>query len=229
MINIILADDHVLVRKGIRGLLASQTDFNVIAEAGTCNEAIEQLSRFHADVIIVDISMPGRSGFDLIAHVRTVQPQARVIVLTVHTEEEFASRALKAGTHGYITKDASPEQLVTAVREVAAGSSFLSPQIAQSLVWWMARSNDAGPLHSRLTRREFAIFGMLAEGRPATDIARELDLSVKTVSGHKMSILRKLNLRTQSELVRYALQHGLSIDSKTSSERPRGHDTVSNA
>jgi len=111
LINIMIADDHVLVRKGIRALLASQADFQLVAEAGSYGEAVEQLHAHRADVVMLDISMPGRDGLDLIGYVRSVQPQARIIVLTMHTEDEFASRALKAGTHGYVTKDATPDQL----------------------------------------------------------------------------------------------------------------------
>jgi len=201
-----IADDHVLVRKGIRALLATQPDFQLVAEAGSYGEAVEQLHAHRVDVAMLDISMPGRDGLDLIAYVRSVQPQARIIVLTMHTEDEFASRALKAGTHGYVTKDSTPDQLTSAVRRVASGSSFLSPRIAESLALRLTRQEDA-PAHERLSRREFSIFGMLVEGRTVTAIAHELALSVKTVSAHKMRVLRKMNLRSQSDLVRYAIQH----------------------
>jgi len=204
-----IADDHVLVRKGIRALLASQADFQLVAEAGSYAEAVEQLHAHRADVVMLDISMPGRDGLDLITYVRSVQPQARIIVLTMHTEDEFASRALKAGTHGYITKDSSPDQLTAAIRRVASGSSFLSPRIAESLALRLTRQDDA-PAHERLSRREFAIFGMLVEGHTVTAIAHELALSVKTVSAHKMRLLRKMNLRSQSDLVRYAIQHSVA-------------------
>jgi DNA-binding NarL/FixJ family response regulator len=201
-----IADDHVLVRKGIRALLGTQADFQLVAEAGSYGEAVEQLYSHKPDVVMLDIAMPGRDGLDLVAYVRSVQPQARIIVLTMHTEDEYASRALKAGTHGYVTKDSTPDQLVSAIRRVASGSSFLSPRIAESLALRLTRHDDA-PLHTRLSRREFAIFGMLVEGRTVTAIAQELALSVKTVSAHKMRVLRKMNLRSQSDLVRYAIQH----------------------
>jgi len=210
VISIIIADDHVLVRKGIRGLLARQKDFNVVGEAGNYKEAVEQIDAHPMDLIIIDITMPGRDGFDIISHVRLAQPRARIMVLTMHTETEFVSRALKAGTHGYVTKDSTPEELIAAVRGVAGGSPFLSPKIAQSLALRLTQQNESTPLHSRLSPREFAIYGMLAEGKTVTDISRELDLSIKTVSAHKTSILRKLNLRNQSELVRYAIQQSSS-------------------
>jgi len=210
LITILIADDHVLVRKGIRALLATQPDFQLVAEAGNFGEAVEQLHVHRTDVVMLDISMPGRDGLDLIAYVRSVQPQARILVLTAHTEDEYASRALKAGTHGYVTKDSTPEQLTTAIRRIASGSSFLSPRIAESLALRLTREDDA-PLHTRLSRREFAIFGMLVEGRTVTAIAQELALSVKTVSAHKMRVLRKMNLRSQSDLVRYAIQHRVAV------------------
>jgi len=204
-----IADDHVLVRKGIRALLATQVDFQLLAEAGCYAEAVEQLHAHRLDVVMLDISMPGRDGLQLISYVRAVQPQARILVLTAHTEDEYASRALKAGTHGYVTKDSTPDQLVTAIRRVAAGSSFLSPRIAESLALRLTRNDDA-PAHTRLSRREFAIFGMLVDGQTVTRIAEELALSVKTVSAHKTRMLKKMNLRSQSDLVRYAIQHNVT-------------------
>ena len=206
MIKIIIADDHVLVRKGIRALLATQPDLQLVAEASSYGEAVEQLHAHRADVVTVDIAMPGRDGFDLISYIRSVQPQVGIVVLTMHTEDEYASRALKAGTHGYVTKDSTPDQLVNAIRRAASGLSFLSPRIAESLALRLTRQDDAPP-HHQLSQREFAIFGMLVKGRTVTAIAEELALSVKTVSAHKMRVLRKMNLRSQSDLVRYAIQH----------------------
>ncbi len=200
MINIIIVDSHILVRKGIRALLVSQQDLNVVAEAGTYAEALEQLELHRVDVVIFDIAMPvpapGRDSLDLIAHVRTAQPHARMMVLTMHTENEYAVRALKAGAHGYVTKDVTPELLVDAIRRVAGAELFLSPNIAQSLALRVALQEDIAPLHQRLSRREQAVFGMLADGKTINDIARGLTLSAKTVSAHKLNVLRKLNMRT---------------------------------
>jgi DNA-binding NarL/FixJ family response regulator len=215
LINIIIVDSHILVRKGIRALLVSRPDLNVVAEAGTYNEALEQLELHRVDVVIFDIAMPvpapGRDSLDLIAHVRTAQPAARMMVLTMHTENEYAARALKAGAHGYVTKDVTPELLIDGIRRVAGGDLFLSPNIAQSLALRVALQEDIAPLHQRLSRREQAVFGMLADGKTIHDIARGLTLSAKTVSAHKLNVLRKLNMRTVGELVRYAIEHHLTF------------------
>lgn len=215
MINILIVDNHILVRKGVRALLVSQPDLNVVAEAGTYEEALQQLELQRVDVVIFDIAMPGpapgRDSLELIAHLRTAQPQARTMVLTMHTENEYAVRALKAGAHGYVTKDVTPELLVDAIRLIANGAQFLSPNIAQSLALRVALQEDIAPIHKRLSRREQAVFGMLADGKSINDIALGLTLSAKTVSAHKLNVLRKLNMRTVGELVRYAIEHHLTF------------------
>lgn len=213
MINILIADNHTLVRKGVRALLAHQPDLNVAGDAETYQEALEQLQLHRVEVVLLDISMPvpppGRDGLDLIAQVRALQPHARTIVLTMHTESEYATRALKAGANGYVTKDVTPELLVSAIRRVVSGAMFLSPNIAESLALRVALQGDEEPPHKRLSRRELAVFGMLAEGKTLSEIAERLTLSAKTVSAHKLSVLRKLNMRNVAELVRYAIGHGL--------------------
>jgi two-component system, NarL family, invasion response regulator UvrY len=214
LINIIIADSHTLVRKGIRALLATQSDFNVLAEAATYEEALEQLRLHRVDVVIFDIAMPpaasGRDSLALINHVRSTQPQARTVVLTMHTENEYAARALKAGAHGYVTKDVTPETLINAIRRVVSGAMYLSPNIAESLALRAALQEDVAPPHKRLSRREQAVFSMLADGKTINDIAQRLTLNAKTVSAHKLNVLRKLNMRTVAELVRYAIEHQLT-------------------
>jgi DNA-binding NarL/FixJ family response regulator len=215
LINIIIVDNHVLVRKGIRALLVSEPDLNVVAEAGTFEEAIEQLQAHRVDVVIFDIAMPvpspKRDCLELIAHVRTTQPNARMVVLTMHTESEYAARSLKAGAHGYLTKDVTPELLISAIRRVVTGALFLSPNVAQSLALRVALQDDIEPLHKRLSSRELAVFGMIADGHSINEIARRFALSAKTVSAHKLSVLRKLNMRTIAELVRYAIEHQITF------------------
>ena len=214
MINIIIVDNHVLVRKGIRALLVSQPDLNVVAEAGTYEEALEQLQAHRADVVIFDIAMPvsapGHDSLDLIAQVRTVQPHAHTIVLTMHTESEYAARALKAGAHGYLTKDVTPELLISAIRRVVTGALFLSPNVAQSLALRVALEDDTGPLYKRLSKRELTVFSLIVDGKTINDIAGRLTLSAKTVSAHKLNVLRKLNMRSVAELVRYAIEHQIT-------------------
>jgi DNA-binding NarL/FixJ family response regulator len=215
LINIIIADNHVLVRKGIRALLVNQPDLNVVSEAGTYEEALEQLQLHRVDVVIFDIAIPvaapGGDSLDLIAHVRTTQPHARTVVLTMHTESEYAARSLKAGAHGYLTKDVTPELLISGIRRVVGGAMFLSPNIAESLALRVALQDDLAPLYKRLSRRELAVFSLIADGKTINDIARRLALSAKTVSAHKLNVLRKLNMRTVAELVRYAIEHRLTF------------------
>jgi two-component system, NarL family, invasion response regulator UvrY len=215
LINIIIVDKHILVRKGIRALLVTQPDINVVGEAGTYEEALEQLKLHRVDLVIFDIEMPVpaqvRDSLDLIAHVCSVQPQARTVVLTMHTENEYAVRAMKAGAHGYVTKDVTPELLIDAIRRVANGALVLSPNVAESIALRVALKDDVAPLRNRLSRRELAVFGLLVDGGTTNDIARRLTLSAKTVSAHKLSVLRKLNMRTVAELVRYAIEHQLTF------------------
>jgi two-component system, NarL family, invasion response regulator UvrY len=213
LINIIIVDNHILVRKGIRALLASQPDLNVVAEAGTYEEALEQLQVHRADVVIFDLAIPspGHDSLDLIAQVRTAQPQAHTVVLTMHTESEYAARALKAGAHGYLTKDVTPELLINAIRRVVTGALFLSPNVAESLALRVALEDDVGPLYKQLSKRELAVFSLIADGKTINDIARRLTLSAKTVSAHKLNVLRKLKMRTVAELVRYAIEHRITF------------------
>jgi two-component system, NarL family, invasion response regulator UvrY len=211
LINILIADNHTLVRKGVRALLAHQSDLNVVAEAETYEEALEQLRKHSVEVVLLDVSLPvpasARDGLDLIGEIRSLQPLARTLVLTMHTENAYAMRALRAGVNGYVTKDVTPEMLISAIRRVAGGAMFLSPSIAESLALHVALQNDDEPLHKRLSRRELAVFGMLADGKTINEIAQRLTLSAKTVSAHKLSVLRKLNMRNVAELVRYAIEH----------------------
>jgi two-component system, NarL family, uhpT operon response regulator UhpA len=211
LINVLIVDHYALVRKGIRALLQVQADLSVLAEAGSYNEAIEALRVHRFDVVIADIAMegpePGRDSIGLIAHVRAVQPQARMILLTMHTENAYAARALKAGADGYVTKDVTPEVLVSAIHRVMTGAPYLSANIAESLALKVARQDDAALTHSRLSKRESTIFDMLVHGKTVNDIAHQLALSAKTVSAHKINVLRKMRLRTVAELVRYAVEH----------------------
>jgi len=189
LINIIIVDNHILVRKGVRALLASQPDLNVVAEAGTYEEALDQLQVHRADVVIFDLaipSAPGHDSLDLIAQVRTAQPQAHTVVLTMHTESEYAARALKAGAHGYLTKDVTPELLINAIRRVVTGALFLSPNVAESLALRVALEDDVGPLYKQLSKRELAVFSLIADGNSgifSPGLTARLMSSINMVSG----------------------------------------------
>lgn len=215
MIEVLIADSHVLVRKGIRALLMSEPDIRVVGEAGSYAECIAELGAHRVDVLIFDMAMSGstlqRDSLELLDYLRRAQPRTRSVVLTMHAENEYAARALRAGAHGYITKDVTPELLLTAVRRVASGGLFLSPNIAESLALRVALQNGIAAPHERLSKRERAVFGLLADGRTINDIAQQLMLSAKTVSAHKLNVLRKMNLRNVAELVRYAIEHRVSM------------------
>lgn len=206
MIRVLIADDHQLVREGLRGLLEAAPEFEVAAEAATGDETLAQVKRNAFDVVLLDLSMPGLSGIDLILPLKREKPTLHILVLSMHGEHQYAARALKAGAAGYLTKDSASEQLVAALRKVAAGGVHISEAAAAALV-----GHTAGPEapHTRLSDREFEVFRLLAAGRSPTEIGDQLHLSVKTVSTHKARILQKLELAGTAELVRYAMENDL--------------------
>jgi DNA-binding NarL/FixJ family response regulator len=217
MIRIVLADDHTIVREGLKGLLAAQADFEVAAEASDGHELIKRVRENDFDVLVLDMSMPGKSGVELIKQVRAEKPKLRIVVLTMHEEHQYAVRAIRAGAAGYLTKEGASAQLVSAIRKVAAGGAYISAEVAEQLAL-NAMPDAQGPLHASLSDREFQIFRMIAEGKAVGDIAERLNLSVKTVSTHKSNILQKMNMETSGEVIRYAITHRLVGD---------GEDTVS--
>ena len=208
MIRIVLADDHTIVREGLKGLLRAQADFDVVAEAGDGHEVMARVRSLDFDVLVLDMSMPGKSGVELIKQVRAEKPKLRILVLTMHEEHQYAVRAIRAGASGYLTKEGASSQLVTAIRKVAAGGAYISAEVAEQLAL-NAMPDAQGPLHASLSDREFQIFRLLAGGKSVSDIAERLNLSVKTVSTHKSNILHKMNMSTPAELVRYAITHQL--------------------
>lgn len=203
MIRVLIADDHKIVRDGLRGILAATTDIEVAAEAAGGDEALALVRANDYDVALIDMSMPGLSGIDLVKRLRAEKPKLRLLVLSMHGEHQYAARALKAGAAGYLTKDSASEQLLGAIRKVAAGGVHISEAAAASLV-----SQQKAP-HEALSDREFEVMRLLVEGLGPTEIGERLHLSVKTVSTHKTRILEKLNLGSTAELVRYAMEHKL--------------------
>lgn len=208
MIRVVIADDHTILREGLRQLLGSDPGIEVVAEAGDGHEVMERVRRLDFDVLLLDMSMPGRSGIELIKLVKAERPKLRVLVLSMHEEEQYAVRALRAGASGYVTKDSAATQLVTAIRRVGAGGAFISAEVAQQLALG-AMPSEEGPPHTRLSDREFEVFELLVAGVSVTDIADRLHLSAKTVSTHKARLMEKLGIENQADLVRYALRHGL--------------------
>jgi len=208
MVRIVVADDHTIVREGLKQILAGQPDFQVVAEASDGHEALKRVRELEFDVLLLDMSMPGKSGVELIKQVKSEKPKLRILVLTMHEEHQYAVRAIRAGASGYLTKEGASSQLVTALRQVASGGAYISAEVAEQLAL-NAMPDASGPLHERLSDREFQVFRMIAEGKSVSEIAERLNLSVKTVSTHKANLLQKMNMTTQGELIRYALEHDL--------------------
>jgi len=205
-IRVLIADDHAVVRRGIRHILETTPDLKVVAEAGDGEELLEKLRKEPFDVLLMDVTMPATNPVELIARIKAQHPQVAVLVHSMHAEGPVASRMLKAGASGYITKDSEPEQLLAALRKVAAGGRYIGAELAQQLAF----GDGAGrPLHELLSDREGQVFFLLASGKTLKAIAKELHLSPKTASTYKTRIMEKLNLKSDAELIRYALAHHL--------------------
>ena len=211
MIRIVVADDHTIVREGLKQLLSAAPDLSVVGEARDGHEVLGRVRALDFDVLLLDMSMPGKSGIELIKQVRAEKPKLRVLVLSMHEEEQYAVRAIKAGASGYLTKDSASAQLVSAIRKVASGGAFITDSVAQQLALG-AMPQTEGPPHSALSDREFQVFRELVSGKAVSDIAAELNLSVKTVSTHKARIMQKMNMSNPTELIRYAIHHRLLDD-----------------
>ena len=208
MIRVLLADDHALVREGLRGILARAPDMEVTAEAANGDEVLAVVRKQAFDIAVLDLSMPGLAGIALIKRLRIETPKLRILVLSMHGEAQYAARALKAGASGYLTKDSAAPQLIGAIRKIAAGGVQISEAAAAQLIGGGAAA-DAAP-HTILSDREYEVLRHIVAGRSVTEIGDALNLSVKTVSTHKSRILQKLGLSGTAELVRYALEHGLA-------------------
>lgn len=208
MIRVLLADDHAMVRAGLKEILETTGDIVVVAEATNGHEALEKVRGTDCDVVVLDMSMPGRSGIELIRLVKAQRPKVRVLVLSMHSEEQYAVRAVKAGASGYLTKESAADELVAAIRRVAGGGAFISPEIAERLVLETSDPPEQAP-HARLSDREFQVLRMLVSGQSLTEVAAALNLSVKTISTHKTRIQQKIGVTNQTELVKYALKHGI--------------------
>lgn len=208
MIRIVIADDHAIVREGLKRIVSSVDDMEVAGEAANGTEVMQQVRELTFDVLILDLSMPGRSGMELIKLVRAEKPKLRILVLSMHQELQYAVRAIKSGASGYLTKESAPAQLEQAIRKIAAGGAFISAEVAEQLALGAMPGSEASP-HESLSNREFEVLHLLVAGVSVTDIAVRLNLSVKTVSTHKANLMQKMGLLNQGDLIRYALKHGL--------------------
>ena len=211
LITILVADDHAIVRDGLKQILARTGDLVVGGEAKNGQEVLKLVRERNWDLLLMDMSMPGRNGIDLIKQVKAEQPRLPILVLSMHQEHQYAVRAIRAGASGYLNKDSASELLVSAIRKVVSGGVFVSEAAAELLARDTRRGADVPP-HTLLSDREFQVFSMIVQGRTVTDIAAELNLSVKTVSTHKLHVLEKMRCSNQAELVRYAIEHQLLDD-----------------
>jgi DNA-binding NarL/FixJ family response regulator len=208
MIRVLLADDHAVVRQGLKHIISGTPDLSVAGEAATGNEVLELARTVDCDALVLDISMPGPSGLDILRELRALKPNLAILVLSMHPEEQFAVRLLKSGADGYLSKESAPDELVNAIRKVATGGKYVSAALAEKLATDLQTGGE-GPPHEALSDREFQVMRLIASGKTTTEIAAQMSLSVKTVSTYRARALHKLNLTTNAELMRYAMQHGL--------------------
>jgi two-component system invasion response regulator UvrY len=207
-IEILIADDHAIVRSGLKQILEETPDIIVAGEAANGREVLEKLRSRRWDVLVLDITMPGRSGLDILKDIRQINPTLPVLVLSMHAEEQFATRMIKAGAAGYLNKESAPEELVKAIRKVYGGGRYVSAAQAERMVAEIAGDTSKMP-HELLSDREYEILCLFASGRTATQVAQQLSISVKTVSTYRSRILEKMRMSTNAELTHYAIKNGL--------------------
>ena len=207
--RVLIADDHPIVRRGLHQLLAEETDLSVVGEVPDGDALVAAIAAGSTDVVILDLSLPGARGLDLLRRLRADFPRIPVLVLSIHPEEPYALRCLKAGAAGYVEKTSDSGELVEAIRTVAAGRRYLSPRVAERLVGGTDVRQERQPPHETLSEREFQVMCRIAGGRTISEIAAELELSVKTVSTYRARLLAKMGLRTNSEITRYVFEHQL--------------------
>ena len=208
MVRVLVADDHPLLRSGVKQILSQEADFAVIGEAEDAEQVLERIREQGWDVVILDISMPGRSGLDALREIRRLRPNLPVVVLSIHSEELFAVRALRAGASGFISKSDPPGEIVRAIRKVVTGKKYVSATLAETLAN-VLESETRRPQHEALSDRELQVMSKIASGMTVSEIATEISLSVKTISTYRARVLEKMNMRSNSELTRYALKMGL--------------------
>lgn len=206
--KILITDDHAVVRQGLKQILLEEFTRAEFGEATNAQEAIERVWKENWDVVVLDITMPGRSGLEVLKEIKKSRPKLPVLVLSMHPEDQFAVRILKIGASGYMTKESAPNELVGAVKKVIAGGRYVSPSLAEKMASYLAIDVQTPP-HERLSDREFLVLRLIASGKTPTAIAKELALSVKTISTYRMRILEKMNMANNAELTHYAIQNQL--------------------
>ncbi len=207
-IKILVADDHAIVRKGLIQIISEVPGMHVVDEASNGIEAMQKLLEKDYDIVLLDISMPGRSGLDILRAIKNKKPKIPVLVLSVHPEEQYAIRAIKAGASGYLTKDSAPDELIAAIKKISKGGKYVTTSLAEKLLYELEPS-DEKPGHEILSDREYQVMCMFALGKTLKEIAKELSLSIQTISTYRMRILEKMKMNTLAEVIRYAIKHGL--------------------
>lgn len=208
MIRILVADDHAIVRRGLRQIVADESDMEVVGEAQTTQEILDLARQEEWDVIVLNISMPGRGGFEALKMLKQTHSKRPVLVLSMYPEDQFAVRAFRAGAAGYMTKESAPEELVQAIRKVVRGGKYVSPSLAEKLAAELGEDAERPP-HEALSEREYHVLCLLASGKTVTQVAAEMSLSVKTISTYRARLLEKMRMKTNAEVTRYAIEHRL--------------------
>ncbi len=208
MLKILIADDHPIVRQGLKQILSEEPDIEVVGEAQNSQEVLELVRKQDWDIVILDITMPGRGGIDVLKELKHERPKLPVLMLSVHPEDQYAVRALKAHASGYMTKDSAPEELVKAIRKILRGGKYISSTLADKLVFELETENEK-PLHETMSDREYQVMIMISSGKTVSQIAEELSLSVKTIGTYRTRILEKMKMKTNAELIHYAIKNGL--------------------
>jgi len=208
MIKILIADDHAIVREGMKQILSESSEMLVVAEASTGQAVLEKINKNDIDLVVLDISMPGRGGMDILKDIKSLKPKLPVLILSMYPEEQYAVRVLKSGASGYLTKESAPAELVKAIRQISQGKKYISPSLAEKLAIDLEVSPDKPP-HEILSDREYQVMCMIASGKTLKEIADGLSLSIKTISTYRSRILEKMNMKTNAELTHYAIKSKL--------------------
>jgi two-component system invasion response regulator UvrY len=210
MIRTLIADDHPVVRHGLKQILKDANDIHVVAEAGSGPEVLNAIRKTPLDVMVLDFSMPGTSGLELLKQCNLEKPSLPILILSIHPEEQYAMRTIKAGASGYLSKNSAPEELVTAVRRLATGGKYLTASLAEQMAQELQSPTNNQPPHETLSDREYEVFHMIAQGKTAQEIAAKLSLSPKTVSTYRARVLAKMKMKNNAELMHYAFTQRLT-------------------
>jgi two-component system invasion response regulator UvrY len=211
MIKIMIADDHSVVLRGIKQILSEEKDMTVLGEASNADEVLSMLFKEEWNLLILDVTMPGKNGLDALIEIKQRKPELKVLILSMHPDEEIAVRALKTGASGYLNKDSVPGELIKAIRKVMSGGRYLSEDLAQTIAYSSIDKDNYKSIHDALSEREFQVMCLIASGNSLTQISEELLISIKTVSTYRTRILEKLNLKSNVELTHYAIKHKLVV------------------